>query len=76
MIRRTDTAFTLMSMELNTKASGRMIYKTVLVSKPGRMDLDMKVTIKTEKSTAKELMYGAMDQSTLENGEITRLLDT
>jgi hypothetical protein len=62
-------AFTVMLMELCMKVSGEMISNTVKVSKPGQIQVDMKVSMNMVVSTVLEHINGVMEVSTMVTGE-------
>jgi hypothetical protein len=64
-----------MLMEHNTKASGKMIYSTERVLKPGQMVLDMRATMHLEEIMGLVLTNGMMDHSTMESGLKTKYQD-
>lgn len=68
MIKLRDSESTSMSMVHSTRVSGSMIYNTVLDEKHGSINPHILAFIIKVKKMELVNIYGAMDQSTLENG--------
>lgn len=71
MIRPTDTVYTFIKMEPDMRASGRMIFSTVLEKKFGQIIVNTKDIIQKVKNTEKGFIFGRMDQCTMETGTKT-----
>lgn len=60
------TENTSIQMGLNTSANGKTTNKTVMVSKPGQMEQDMKAITSKGKNSDKVTFLGTTDPATLE----------
>ena len=75
MIKHTDLVFTVILMELNTKANGKKTSNMVMVLKHGQMVQDIKVNTFKERNTVKDNSHGLMEAPLLDSLSITILKD-
>ena len=76
MTKLMDSESTLIRMEPLMKANGRMIFRTVKVSRSGVMDQSMKDFTKKERNMEWEHTNGMTAQNTQANGMITKFLES
>ena len=74
MTKLMDLVSTNMQMDQNMKGSGLKINSTVKVRKFGQMELNLSVTISSERKKDKETFSGQMDRYTKVNSKVTAFM--